>query len=94
MTYLTVQAQLLKAPPLSSDTEQTFLQSGLYGESSYYELHSYYNAFFLTLKHVKSGPVHPTWHVNVIHEALYVQRQVGGVGAHQFLQFLTLLVQP
>lgn len=50
--------------------------------------------WFLTLKHVKAGPVHSAGHVNVIHEALYVQRQVGGVGAHQLLQFLTLLVQP
>lgn len=48
----------------------------------------------LTLKRVKWGPVHPAGHVNVIHEALYVQRQVGGVGAHQLLQFLALLVQP
>lgn len=43
---------------------------------------------------MKSVPVHPAGHVNVIHEALYVQRQVGGVGAHQLLQFLALLVQP
>lgn len=50
--------------------------------------------FFEDLKQVKSGPVHPARHVNVIHEALYVQRQVGGVGTHQLLQFLTLLVQP
>lgn len=50
--------------------------------------------WFLTLKHVKPGPVHPAGHVNVIHEALYVQRQVGGVGAHQLLQLLALLVQP
>lgn len=50
--------------------------------------------YFENLKHVKLGPVHPARHVNVIHEALYVQRQVGGVGTHQLLQFLTLLVQP
>lgn len=43
---------------------------------------------------MNSEPVHPAGHVNIIHEALYVERQVGGVGAHQLLQFLTLLVQP
>lgn len=43
---------------------------------------------------MKPGPVHSAGHVNVIHEALDVQRQVGRVGAHQLLQFLTLLVQP
>lgn len=49
---------------------------------------------FLNLIFVKPGPVHPAGHVDVIHEALYVQRQVGGVGAHQLLQLLALLVQP
>lgn len=42
----------------------------------------------------KFVPVHPAGNINVIHEALYVQRQIGGVGAHQPLQFLALLVQP
>lgn len=50
--------------------------------------------WLLTLKPKKAGPVHSAGHINVIHEALYVQRQVRGVGAHQLLQFLTLLVQP
>lgn len=40
------------------------------------------------------APVHPAGNINVIHEALYVQRQIGGVGTHQLLQFLALLVQP
>lgn len=39
-------------------------------------------------------PVHPAGNVDVVHEALYVQRQIGGVGTHQLLQFLALLVQP
>lgn len=39
-------------------------------------------------------PVHPAGNIDVIHEALYVQRQIGGVGTHQLLQFLALLVQP
>lgn len=39
-------------------------------------------------------PIHPAGNINVIHEALYVQRQVGGVGTHELLQFLTLLMQP
>ncbi len=39
-------------------------------------------------------PVHPAGNIDVIHEALDVQRQIGGVGTHQLLQFLTLLVQP
>lgn len=39
-------------------------------------------------------PVHPAGNINVIHEALYVERQVGGVGTHELLQFLALLVQP
>lgn len=43
---------------------------------------------------VKLVPVHPAGNVNVIHEALYVQRQIRGGGTHQLLQFLTLLVQP
>lgn len=38
-------------------------------------------------------PIHLARNINVIHEALNVQRQVRGVGAHQLLQFLTLLVQ-
>lgn len=43
---------------------------------------------------VKCVPVHPAGNVDVIHEALDVQRQVGGVGAHELLQFLAFLVQP
>lgn len=39
-------------------------------------------------------PVHVCRYVDVVHEALNVQGQVRGVGAHQFLQFLTLLVEP
>lgn len=43
---------------------------------------------------VQLVPIHPAGNINVIHEALNVQRQVRGVGAHQLLQFLALLMQP
>lgn len=39
-------------------------------------------------------PVQFSRDVNVIHETLNVERQVRGVGTHQFFQFLTLLVKP
>ena len=39
------------------------------------------------------SPVHLAGDVDVIHEALDVERQVRGVGAHQLLKLLTLLVQ-
>lgn len=45
-------------------------------------------------EYFKFVPVHPAGNINVIHEALYVQRQIGGVGTHELLQFLALLVQP
>lgn len=38
-------------------------------------------------------PVHSAGNINVIHEAVYVQGQIRGVGTHQFLQFPTFLVQ-
>lgn len=44
--------------------------------------------------HVGYLPVHFASDVNVIHEALDVKRQVRGVGAHQFFQLFTLLVEP
>lgn len=40
------------------------------------------------------SPVEFAGNVNVIHEALNVERQVRGVGAHQLLEFLALLVEP
>lgn len=43
---------------------------------------------------VKLVPVHPAGDIDVVHEALYVQWQIGRVGTHQLLQFLALLVQP
>lgn len=51
-------------------------------------------ALILLMFAVQSVPVHPAGNVNVVHEALDVQRQVGRVGAHQLLQLLALLVQP
>lgn len=39
-------------------------------------------------------PVHVSGDVDVVHETLDVQRQVRRVGAHEFLQFFTLLVEP
>ena len=39
-------------------------------------------------------PVQFSRDINVIHEALNVERQVRGVGTHQFFQFFTLLVEP
>lgn len=40
------------------------------------------------------SPVECARDVDVIHEAFDVERQVRGVGAHEFLQFLALLVEP
>lgn len=51
--------------------------------------------FFSSLEFaIQSVPVHPAGNVDVVHEALNVQRQVRRVGAHQLLQLLALLVQP
>lgn len=38
-------------------------------------------------------PVHLTGDIQVVHEALDVEGKVGGVGAHQLLELLTLLIQ-
>ncbi len=38
-------------------------------------------------------PAEFAWDINVVHEALDVQGQVRGVGAHQLLELLTLLVE-
>ena len=45
----------------------------------------------ITLSNI--SPVEFTGNVDVVHEALDVQRQVRGVGAHQLLELLALLVQ-
>ena len=38
-------------------------------------------------------PVQLAGDINVIHEALDVEREVRGVGTHEFFQFLTLLIE-
>lgn len=45
------------------------------------------------LKYIFTSPVKFTGNVDVIHEALNVKRQVGGVGTHQLLELFTLLVE-
>lgn len=45
------------------------------------------------LKQLCLSPVKFAGDVDVIHEALNVERQVGGVGAHQLLELLALLVE-
>lgn len=39
-------------------------------------------------------PVHFAMDINVIHEALNVEREIRRVCTHEFLQFLTLLIEP
>ncbi len=39
-------------------------------------------------------PVHFPVDINVIHEALDVEREIRRVCTHEFLQFLTLLIEP
>lgn len=43
--------------------------------------------------YIVTSPVQFAGNIDVIHETLDAERQVGGVGAHQLLQLLTLLIE-
>lgn len=94
--YLIVQGQLSVASLLASGIEHTCLQSGPCGLQIKNSIMLDFHLRDARFRRKTSNlvPVHPAGNVDVIHEALDVQRQIGRVGTHQLLQFLALLVQP